>query len=38
MADVSNYQEPGQIYRYNYHGQLLHHFEVGINPGFFCFE
>lgn len=38
MADVSNYQEPGQIYRYNHHGQLLHHFEVGINPGFFCFE
>ncbi len=38
MSDVSDYQEPGQVYRYNQQGELLHHFEVGINPGYFCFE
>lgn len=38
VSDAVDYQKSGIIYRYNYKAELLDSFQVGINPGFFCFK
>lgn len=37
IADAKDYVQKGDIYRYNYNGNLIHLFEAGIIPGDFLF-
>ena len=37
MTDAVDYQQNGWVYRYSVQGTLLNSFQVGINPGSFCF-
>ncbi len=38
VADAIDHQQPGVIYRYTAHGELLGEFLVGVNPGAFCWK
>jgi len=37
VADAVDFQQNGMVYRYSMQGDLLDSFQVGINPGSFCF-
>jgi hypothetical protein len=37
LADAIDYQQRGQVYRYDSSGHLIYSFKVGLIPGFFYF-
>lgn len=38
LSDAKNYVQPGTVFVYSASGQLRTQFDVGINPGSFCFK
>lgn len=38
VADAVDYVQPGTVYRYTVHGELIDRFRVGITPAAFCFR
>ncbi len=37
-GDALDYQQNGLVYRFYPYGELIDSFQVGINPGAFCFK